>query len=134
SGFFYADIPDAASFDISVPPTHLDTYVANLQTRLKAIDPSYEAYVYGHIADGNLHLTLIKPGPLPADEQIAVETAVYTGIDASCGSSSFVHSAGSNPFVGCLLSLSKEIRLLAQAYTHALYSRRISNMGKVTVA
>ncbi len=131
SGFFYADIPDAASFDISVPPTHLDTYVANLQTRLKAIDPSYEAYVYGHIADGNLHLTLIKPGPLPADEQIAVETAVYTGIHAAGGSFSAEHGVGSKKRYGYQTFVAQEKRMLAHALKQALDPKHLFNPGKV---
>lgn len=131
SGFYYAEIPDAASFDISVPPTFLDTYVSELESRLKAIDPTYEAYVYGHIADGNLHLTLDKRGPLPEQAMRAVEDAVYTGIREAGGSFSAEHGVGFEKRHGYRNFVSAEKRALARVLKQALDPKGIFNPGKV---
>lgn len=134
SGFYYGEIPDAASFDISVPPTFLDTYVADLESRLKAIDPTYEAYVYGHIADGNLHLTLDKRGPLPDPELRAVEDAVYTGIREAGGSFSAEHGVGFEKQHGYRIFVSEEKQALARTLKQALDPKGLFNPGKVPFA
>jgi FAD/FMN-containing dehydrogenase len=94
SGFYFAQFPDAPSFDISVPPTDLDDYVAGLLAGLRAIGRGFDAYVYGHVADGNLHIALAAPGPLPKETKQAVEQAVYAGITARGGSFSAEHGVG----------------------------------------
>lgn len=131
SGFYYPAIPDAPSFDISVPPTHLDAYVAGLDARLKAIDPGYEAYVYGHVADGNLHLTLIKPGPLPTDELLAVENAIYTGIVEAGGSFSAEHGVGTEKRHAYETFASPEKQALARMIKQAVDPKGVFNPGKV---
>ena len=131
SGFYYAEIPDAASFDISVPPTFLDAYVTGLETRLKAIDPTYAAYVYGHVADGNLHLTLIKRGPLPEEELRSVENAVYSGISEAGGSFSAEHGVGLEKRYGYETFVSPQKQQLARALKKALDPNGLFNPGKV---
>ncbi|KQW31100.1 FAD-linked oxidase [Rhizobium sp. Root274] len=94
SGFYLARFPEAPSFDISIPPTELDAYVADLLEGLRRTGSGYEAYVYGHVADGNLHIALAAPGPLPKDIKHAVEDAVYGGVTARGGSFSAEHGVG----------------------------------------
>lgn len=94
SGFYFAKFPDAPSFDVSMPPSALDAYVAGLFDRLSVIGTGFDAYVYGHIADGNLHIAIATPGPLPLEMKTSVETAVYSGITASGGSFSAEHGVG----------------------------------------
>ncbi|GEO84425.1 MULTISPECIES: FAD-binding oxidoreductase [Alphaproteobacteria] len=131
SGFYYAAIPSAPSFDISVPPTYLDAYVAGLHARLQAIDPTYDAYVYGHVADGNLHLTLIRPGPLPQTELLAVEDAVYAGIRDAGGSFSAEHGVGVEKRHGYETNVSPEKRALAHVIKQAVDPKGVFNPGKV---
>lgn len=134
SGFYYADIPDAPSFDISVPPTGLDAYVAGLHARLRAIDPTYDAYVYGHIADGNLHLTLIKQGPLPKAELLAVEDAIYSGVQEAGGSFSAEHGVGFEKRHGYESNVSRQKQALARTIKQAIDPKGIFNPGKVPFA
>ncbi len=134
SGFYYADIPGAASFDISVPPTGLDAYVAGLHARLRAIDATYDAYVYGHIADGNLHITLIRRGPLTEAELLAVEGAVYFGVQEAGGSFSAEHGVGFEKRRGYETCISPEKRALARAIKQALDPKAMFNPGKVPFA
>lgn len=131
SGFYYAEIPDAASFDISVPPTYLDIYVAELEARLRAIDPTYRAYVYGHLADGNLHLTLIKRGPLPEEERRLVEGAIYSGITEAGGSFSAEHGVGLEKRQGYETFVSPQKRALARVLKTALDPKGLFNPSKV---
>ncbi|MCL6707536.1 FAD-binding oxidoreductase [Pseudomonas sp. R2.Fl] len=131
SGFYYPAVPNAPSFDISVPPAHLDAYVAGLTERLTALDPAYAAYVYGHIADGNLHLTLIKPGPLPEAELSAVEDAIYAGVQAAGGSFSAEHGVGLEKRHGYEKHVSPEKRALARAIKQAVDPKGLFNPGKV---
>lgn len=134
SGFYYADIPDAPSFDISAPPTGLDAYVAGLHARLRAIDPTYDAYVYGHIADGNLHLTLIKQGPLPKAELLAVEDAIYSGVQEAGGSFSAEHGVGFEKRHGYESNVSRQKQALARTIKQAIDPKGIFNPGKVPFA
>ncbi|WP_416795976.1 FAD-binding oxidoreductase [Ciceribacter azotifigens] len=131
SGFYYAAIPDAASFDVSVPPTFLDAYVDGLMARLRAIDSSYGAYVYGHVADGNLHITLIKPGPLPEAERRAVEAAVYTGIREAGGSFSAEHGVGREKRHAYKTFAAPEKQALARTIKQAIDPKGLFNPGKV---
>lgn len=131
SGFYYAAIPDAASFDISVPPTFLDAYVEGLAARLEAIDASHAAYVYGHVADGNLHITLIKPGPLPEAEQRAVEAAVYAGIREAGGSFSAEHGVGREKRHAYEAFAAPEKQALARTIKQAIDPKGLFNPGKV---
>jgi len=130
SGFFYPEIPNAPSFDISVPPAYLDIYVAGLTERLTAIDPTYAAYVYGHVADGNLHLTLIKPGPLPEAELLAVEDAIYAGVQAAGGSFSAEHGVGLEKRHAYEKHLPPEKQALARTIKQAIDPKGLFNPGK----
>lgn len=131
SSFYYGRFPGAPSFDISVPPSFLDTYVAGLFSRLRAIDPAYDAYVYGHIADGNLHLTVARPGPVPHDELVAIEAAIYSGITAAGGSFSAEHGVGREKRHAYETYADPAKRALAQAIKATIDPKRIFNPGKV---
>ncbi|MGV8935965.1 MAG: FAD-binding oxidoreductase [Allorhizobium sp.] len=131
SSFYYGRYPGAPSFDISVPPGFLDTYVAGLFSRLRAIDPGYDAYVYGHIADGNLHLTVARPGPLPKDERLAIEVAIYSGIAEAGGSFSAEHGVGLEKRHAYETYANPAKQALAHAIKQAIDPNQIFNPGKV---
>lgn len=82
------------SFDVSVPGGAIDAYVEHIQARLKTIDPAYEAYVFGHLADGNLHIMLNADGPLTHELHAAVEDALYANLREMGGSFSAEHGVG----------------------------------------
>ncbi len=131
SGFYFAAFPDAPSFDVSMPPSLLDRYVADLTERLSAIGDGYEAYVYGHVADGNLHIALAAPGPLPPDLKAQVEDAVYAGILASGGSFSAEHGVGLDKRSAYLSHVDPVKQALAREIKNLLDPERIFNPGKV---
>ncbi|MBX9468212.1 MAG: FAD-binding oxidoreductase [Rhizobium sp.] len=131
SGFYFAEFPDAPSFDVSMPPSALDTYVTDLFRRLSAIGSGLDAYVYGHIADGNLHIAIAASGPLPPEQKTKVETAVYAGIHASGGSFSAEHGVGLDKRSAYLAHVDPVKQALARQLKAMLDPDNLFNPGKV---
>ncbi|AZO70476.1 FAD-binding oxidoreductase [Mesorhizobium sp. M1D.F.Ca.ET.043.01.1.1] len=86
--------PLAPSFDVSVPGGALDAYVARIEAGLKTIDAAYAPYVYGHLADGNLHISINCDGPVPHERHAAIEDVLYSGLREAGGSFSAEHGVG----------------------------------------
>ncbi|MCC2690626.1 MAG: linked oxidase, partial [Rhizobiaceae bacterium] len=82
----YRTHPDAPSYDVSVPLSALDAYVAAILSGLSAIEPDLAPYLFGHLADGNLHIVLNRAGPLPDGMAAAIEDVLYRDIRALGGS------------------------------------------------
>lgn len=82
------------SFDVSVPGGALDAYVERIEAGLKKIDPSYAPYVFGHLADGNLHISINTDGPLSHALHEAIEDVLYEGLNEAGGSFSAEHGVG----------------------------------------
>ena len=131
SDFVYRVQPAAPSFDVSVPPGALDAYVAELKARLKAIDAGFDAYVYGHIADGNLHISVIGDGVTAAGVKAPIEDAVYTGVAEAGGSFSAEHGVGMEKRRAYLTFGNPARRAVAQAIKAALDPKNLFNPGKV---
>jgi len=131
SDFIYRLHPAAPSYDVSLPPGALDAYVADLGARLKAVDPGFDAYVYGHVADGNLHLSVIGEGAAAPAVKDAIEDAVYTGVTEAGGSFSAEHGVGTEKRRAYLTYGNPARRALAQAIKAALDPKNLFNPGKV---
>lgn len=81
-----------ANFDVSASTGRLGDMVQELQKRAAARWPDVEIAVFGHIADGNIHIavrTLQKPFPLHEIEQ-----TVYGLVEEYSGSISAEHGIG----------------------------------------
>ncbi|MEC7760679.1 MAG: FAD-binding oxidoreductase [Pseudomonadota bacterium] len=85
--------PGYLSFDISVPPSLIDDYMADLPRRLARLQPDLEAVSFGHIADGNLHIIPMRGG-YDADAAERIQDALYIGLTALGGSISAEHGIG----------------------------------------
>lgn len=81
------------SFDVSVPAAAIDGYVARITDGLLAIDKGYAPYVFGHLADGNLHISVNTDSPSP-ERYRAIEDVLYTGLREIGGSFSAEHGVG----------------------------------------
>jgi FAD/FMN-containing dehydrogenase len=81
------------SFDVSVPGGMLDAYVARIEQGLKAIDADYAPYVFGHLADGNLHISINTDNP-SGERYRAIEDVLYAGLREMGGSFSAEHGVG----------------------------------------
>lgn len=131
SGFYFARYPHAPSFDVSMPPSAVDDYVNGLMARLAAIGAGFDAYVYGHIADGNLHIAVAEPGPLPSDLKAKVEAAVYAGIIGSGGSFSAEHGVGLEKRSAYLAHVDPVKQSLARQIKTLVDPKHLFNPGKV---
>ena len=129
SDFIYRLHPETPSFDVSLPPRALDTYVAAMRRRLAAL--GLEAYVYGHIADGNLHLSVIGDGATRAAMRLPIENAVYSGIADLAGSFSAEHGVGREKQDAYLSFGNAGRRQLALTVKRALDPKGLFNPGKV---
>jgi FAD/FMN-containing dehydrogenase len=76
--------------DVSVPPARYAELVERVPDVVRAADPAARTIVYGHIADGNLHVNVL--GPAPDDE--ACDSAVFELVLELGGSVSAEHGIG----------------------------------------
>ncbi len=76
--------------DVSVPLTRYAELVERAPEAVRTVDPAARTIVYGHIADGNLHVNVL--GPLPDDQR--VDDAVLELVLELGGSVSAEHGIG----------------------------------------
>jgi len=67
-----------------------DAFVTDMRARLLVLDDVTEVLVFGHLADGNLHVEVL--GPDPDDER--ADAVVLTTVAAHHGSISAEHGVG----------------------------------------
>jgi FAD/FMN-containing dehydrogenase len=85
--------PHGFWYDVSVPLGELDVYTESLFTNIKQINPNLHVFLFGHLGDGNLHLTISSGYPCPElHEQI--DCAVYDMLTCVGGSFSAEHGIG----------------------------------------
>ncbi len=83
-------------YDVSVPLSQLDNYAEQLQQQLILLDTDINAYIMGHLGDGNLHMTIGADKPLRAEIQNAISAAVEAGLKSIGGSFSAEHGIGTD--------------------------------------
>jgi FAD/FMN-containing dehydrogenase len=76
--------------DVAVPMGRIGSFVRDVRVAVAGAAPGAALYLYGHIADGNLHVNVV--GPPPEDE--AVDDAVLELAIASGGTISAEHGIG----------------------------------------
>ena len=86
-------LPGGLWYDVSVPIDRIAVYLAQLQRRLVRHDPRLSIYVVGHLADGNIHVTVNAQHPLTGryDE---IAPLVYDSLRELGGSFSAEHGIG----------------------------------------
>jgi FAD/FMN-containing dehydrogenase len=85
--------PGGLWFDISVPLAELDSTVEAMTRRVAEHDPRHGVFIIGHLADGNLHVTVNASSPITSayDE---VAPLIYAGLKEIGGSFSAEHGIG----------------------------------------
>jgi FAD/FMN-containing dehydrogenase len=125
--FFRLGMPVA--FDISLPVTEMEEYVAEVLARLEREWPAYRRFVFGHLGDGNLHV--IAAGPPSREARHGIERCVYEPLAARNGSVSAEHGIGLEKQPWLPLSRSPvELDLMRRLKT-ALDPKNILNPGRV---
>jgi FAD/FMN-containing dehydrogenase len=120
----------AFSFDISLPPSAMEEYVDKFRRQLLQQWPNARTIVFGHVADGNLHITVgIGQGDEPA--RSAVGRVVYDLLRPWRGSVAAEHGVGL--FKREYLDVTRtkaEINLMRDLKAH-LDPRNTLNPGKI---
>lgn len=115
-------------YDISLPQVHMARYVEELEAALSQSWPTARLAVFGHIADGNLHLS-VSTGA--ANDHEAVDAIVYAPLKAIGGSISAEHGIGLEKRPHLRLSRTAEELTLMTRLKEMLDPRSTLNPGKV---
>ena len=122
--------PGGLWYDVSVPLGALPGYLEACAARLAAHDRELALFVIGHLADGNVHVTVNAPRPITARYE-EVAGLVTDGLGALGGSYSAEHGIGLEKRA-TLARLASPARLaLMRTLKAALDPRGILNPGKV---
>jgi FAD/FMN-containing dehydrogenase len=119
-------------FDVSLPVTEMEGYVAEAMGRLEREWPEYRRFALGHLGDGNLHI--VAAGPPSRAARHGIECCVYEPLAARGGSVSAEHGIGleKQPWLG--LSRSEAELALMRRLKGALDPKGILNPGRVLPA
>ncbi|WP_341486834.1 FAD-binding oxidoreductase [Pararhizobium sp. A13] len=132
TGLIYRDYPAAPSYDISVPLGQTEAFLDRAIPVLSAIESGLSPFVFGHLADGNLHIVLNRPGGWLTDERRdTIEAILYADIRAMGGSFSAEHGVGSKR-IHALQATSDPTKLVLMAQIKkALDPAILFNPGKL---
>ncbi|HEY1725542.1 MAG TPA: FAD-binding oxidoreductase [Steroidobacteraceae bacterium] len=117
------------SFDVSVPTGEIGELVSEITDALERRHPGLRAIYFGHVADGNLHLSVPMTGhAIPA---LQLEQLVYDLVARRRGSISAEHGIGSLKREFLHLSRSREEIALMRTIKRAMDPNGILNPGKI---
>jgi FAD/FMN-containing dehydrogenase len=117
------------SFDVSVPTGEIGDLVDTIRATLKRRWPALSGLYFGHIADGNLHVSVRMTGhSVPALE---IEEAIYELVSQRRGSISAEHGIGSLKKEFLHLSRSPAEIALMRSIKRAMDPNGILNPGKI---
>lgn len=117
------------SFDVSVPTGEIGQLVAEIDSMLKARWPALTALYFGHIADGNLHVSVRMSWH--AVPELDIEQAVYSVVSKRRGSISAEHGIGLLKKDFLHLSRSPAEIALMRTIKKAMDPNGILNPGKI---
>jgi FAD/FMN-containing dehydrogenase len=116
-------------FDVSVPTGEIGELVDEIHADLRTRWPALSALYFGHVADGNLHVSVRMAGhSVPALE---IEEAIYPLVARRRGSISAEHGIGSLKKDFLHLSRSPEEIALMRTLKRAIDPNGILNPGKI---
>ncbi|MDG2448590.1 MAG: FAD-binding oxidoreductase [Saprospiraceae bacterium] len=119
-------------FDISMPLVHIGPVVDDILDKLKDI-PNVEQehrFVFGHVADGNVHLVIGKDTDDPK-VTLAVNDVIYSPLKALGGSVSAEHGIGTHKKAYLPLCRSEEEITLMKTLKKSMDPKGILNPGRV---
>ena len=124
------DYPHGYWFDVSVPLGELAGYADRLFAQIGEIRPDLKLFMFGHLGDGNLHLTITSGREMPelADP---ISEAVYADLAAMGGSFSAEHGIGIDKREELDRYASPGKLAMMRAIKAAIDPRGIMNPGKV---
>ncbi|OEY66393.1 FAD-binding oxidoreductase [Marinobacter sp. X15-166B] len=118
------------AFDISLPIPDMELYVRNLETAVAEHWTDARVVVFGHLGDGNLHVSVATGGKDEVTRQ-RVEALVYEPLQALGGSISAEHGIGLHKRNQLQLSRNPAEIALMQRMKDALDPLQLLNRHKV---
>jgi FAD/FMN-containing dehydrogenase len=118
------------NFDVSLAITDMPEYLERLRRGLAECVPGARMIVFGHIADGNLHI-VVAAGEAHRATFAAVERCVYEPLRSISGSISAEHGIGLERKEYIYISRSAAEIATMRALKAALDPRGILNPGKI---
>ena len=117
-------------FDVSLPIVTMQGYIEQVRAEMAAAFGEVKLWIFGHIADGNLHIG-VWGAAIREQDHARVETIVYQPLVALGGSISAEHGIGlrKKPYLG--LSRSPEEIAVMRQIKAVLDPRGILNTGKI---
>jgi FAD/FMN-containing dehydrogenase len=121
-------IRDSGNFDVSVPISRMQDFLAAVQTELRAALADVQVLAFGHIADSNLHFICFtgRHEDIPA-----IQKVVYQVVGRFEGSVSAEHGIGVQKLKCLHHSRTPEELALMRTLKAALDPRGILNSGRV---
>jgi FAD/FMN-containing dehydrogenase len=120
----------AVPFDVSLPIADMETFVAQLQQAVRAVDARCDNVVYGHLGDGNLHISVHCPPERP-EAELLIEQAVYGLVGSHGGSISAEHGIGVSKREFLPHSRSPAEIAAMHALKNALDPKHLLNRGRI---
>jgi len=117
-------------FDISIPISSIDTYITEITTQLTKIPEVDKFFVYGHMADGNIHLIVSKH----SDSRVLkdkVNQTIYAPLRGYGGSVSAEHGIGVHKKEYLAYTRSPSEIALMKTLKQALDPQCLLNPGKI---
>ncbi|NND91427.1 MAG: FAD-binding oxidoreductase [Granulosicoccus sp.] len=124
-------------YDISLPIADMQAYVSDIDTQLQTRWPGCNLYVYGHLADGNLHVLVAPAADESLDEATRLDwhrhsnTIVYGPLQGLGGSISAEHGIGLSKKSYLSLSRTQAEISLMRTLKKTLDPAGILNPGKI---
>ena len=118
------------TYDVALPIPDMPAYVDRVRADLHAVWPSAKAFVFGHLADCNLHL-VISPDGLPRNARAAIERIVYTPLTDFNGAISAEHGIGFEKKGWLGISRTASEIALMRTLKHAMDPKNILNRGRI---
>lgn len=115
-------------FDVSLSIADMDAYINKLQVRLSEVTSDATLLVFGHLADGNLHLTVGLQAPVA---RAAIEHLIYDGLQEYGGAISAEHGVGLEKKAYLAISRRPEELELMRQIKATLDPKNILNPGKI---
>lgn len=122
------------SFDLSLPVTHMARFIGEAQQRLAERWPDAELVVFGHIADGNLHVFARFAQAQPPETYPALCEMLYPALQAIGGSIAAEHGVGRGKVPYLHYSRTPAELSLMRTLKRALDPGNILNPGRIVAA
>ena len=122
--------PHGFWYDMSVPLSHLDDYTTALYETIASIDSELKVFLFGHLGDGNLHLTVTSGIEAPQLES-QINVAVYEGLNDIGGSFSAEHGIGNQKRDSLQKYTNSQKMKIMKSVKNILDPQGIMNPGKI---